>query len=68
MEFDKEKGNHMSILPVETGSRSAINDLGYGAPPRPSREQRRPSTMDKGRNASVSLSKCRLNWANEGLL
>jgi hypothetical protein len=58
MEFDKEKGNHLSVLPVENAAagRSAINELGYGAPPRPSREQRRPSTMDRARNGSVSVT------------
>jgi hypothetical protein len=62
MEFDKEKGNHLSVLPVENAAgRSAINELGYGAPPRPSREQRRPSTMDRARNASVSVARSESN-------
>lgn len=51
MEFDKEKGKHMSI-PVE--ARGTAGALGYGAPPRPSREMRRPSGLDKARNSSVS--------------
>lgn len=56
MEFDKEKGKHMSIPSSASGldPRGAAGGLGYGAPPRPSREMRRPSGLDKARNASVS--------------
>lgn len=56
MEFDKEKGKHMSLAPTTSivDSKTAVSGLGYGAPPRPSREMRRPSTMDKARSGSVS--------------
>ncbi|KAJ9096715.1 hypothetical protein QFC21_004985 [Naganishia friedmannii] len=53
MEFDKEKGKHMSIAPT-MDSKTAVSGLGYGAPPRPSREMRRPSTMDKARSGSLA--------------
>jgi hypothetical protein len=51
MEFDKEKGKHMSVMDPRVGAAG----IGYGAPPRPSREMRRPSGLDKARNASVSV-------------
>ncbi|KAJ9114738.1 hypothetical protein QFC22_005614 [Naganishia vaughanmartiniae] len=56
MEFDKEKGKHMSVAPSAplTDSRTSVSGLGYGAPPRPSREMRRPSTMDKARSGSIA--------------